>query len=288
MSSVGRSGKIAFIMLVVLLVAVGACSPETPGSVENGNASDKGSGESDSTASKPKREKKPKKEKVTTTEDTGIGGNARHGPSAYVARVIDGDTIEVVLRGRTIDIRLIGIDTPETVHPTEPVECFGPKASEFTTSRLSDRNVQLDFDAERKDQYGRTLAYIWVGNQLFNKTLVAGGFASVTIYEPNDEYASRLYTAESFAESHDRGMWGACSVSSDGDTQAIGGDSGSGSGGSKSGGSGAGNCDPNYEGACIPPYPPDLDCTEISASGFRSVGSDPHGFDGDGDGIACE
>jgi micrococcal nuclease len=239
----------------------------------------------DSTASKPKRARKSK-EKVAETEST--GGSRRHGPSAFVARVIDGDTIEVVTRGRTVDVRLIGVDTPETVHPSEPVECFGPAASQFTTSRLDGRTVQLDFDAERTDQYGRVLAYVWLNNQLFNRTLVARGFASVVIYEPNSEYATRLYGAESRAESRDKGMWGACSVGSDGDTQAIGGGS-DGSEKSNSGGSGgSGNCDPNYEGACIPPYPPDLDCSEVSANGFSSVGSDPHGFDGDGDGVACE
>jgi micrococcal nuclease len=79
-----------------------------------------------------------------------------------------------------------------------------------------------------------------------------------------------------------------CSVSGDGDTQAIGGGSGGGDKANAGGSNGSGNCDQNYEGACIPPYPPDLDCSEVSASGFRSVGSDPHGFDGDSDGVACE
>jgi micrococcal nuclease len=239
----------------------------------------------DPTTSAPKRTRKSK-EKVAATEST--EGSSRHGPRALVARVIDGDTIEVVIRGRTVDVRLIGVDTPERVHPSEPVECFGPAASEFASSRLSGRTVQLDFDAERRDHYGRVLAYVWLNNQLFNRTLVARGFASVVIYEPNSEYATRLYAAESRAERRDKGMWGACSVSSDGDTQALEGGSG-GSDKANSGGSGgSGNCDPNYEGACIPPYPPDLDCSEVSASGFRSVGSDPHGFDGDGDGVACE
>jgi endonuclease YncB( thermonuclease family) len=155
----------------------------------------------DSTASKPKRARKSK-EKVAETEST--GGSRRYGPSAFVARVIDGDTIEVVTRGRTVDVRLIGVDTPETVHPSEPVECFGPAASQFTTSRLDGRTVQLDFDAERTDQYGRVLAYVWLNNQLFNRTLVARGFASVVIYEPNSEYATRLYGAESRAESRDK------------------------------------------------------------------------------------
>jgi endonuclease YncB( thermonuclease family) len=95
------------------------------------------------------------------------------GEPANVTRVIDGDTIEVALDNEIITVRLIGIDTPETVHPTEPVECYGPAASRFTTGALQGRPVRLEFDVERIDRYGRTLAYVWLGAELFNETLVA-------------------------------------------------------------------------------------------------------------------
>ena len=197
-----------------------------------------------------------------------------------VSRVVDGDTIEVLRNAAVLDIRLIGIDTPETVHPSEPVECFGPEASSFTSRSLEGELVLLEFDVERKDQYGRTLAYIWIGGKLFNKTLVRRGFATVSTYPPNTAHLSAFETAEDSARSHDRGVWGACGS---GDQQ------GGGGGASAAGpteGAGKG-CDSNYKGACIPVYPPDLDCDDVP-SGFQSIGTDPHGFDGDSDGIACE
>lgn len=199
------------------------------------------------------------------------------GPFVTVTRVVDGDTIEVNLRGRTVDVRLIGIDTPETVHPSEPVECFGPEASNFTSARLSDERVRLEFDVERTDRYGRTLAYVWLDDKLFNRMLVRQGFAQVSTYPPNVKYVERFTAAQRAAREADAGLWGASCPSEEEKTAKP-----------APGGGGGKNCDPNYTGACIPPYPPDLDCTEISATNFNSVGSDPHGFDGDDDGIACE
>lgn len=201
-------------------------------------------------------------------------------PSAYlVTRVVDGDTIEVRLRGGRIeDVRLIGVDTPETVHPTVGVECFGPAAANFTKSHLEGESVRLEYDVERRDRYGRLLAYVWLDGVMFNKTLVARGFASVSTYPPNVRYVDRFLDAQREARSHDRGLWAGCTAEVDPEPQekpapvsGVG-----------------GNCDPNYSGACIPSYPPDLDCPEVGATDFRSTGSDPHGFDGDADGSACE
>jgi micrococcal nuclease len=201
-------------------------------------------------------------------------------PSASVTRVVDGDTIEVTRPGGSEDVRLIGIDTPETVHPTVPVECFGPKASSFTNRSLLGRRVRLEFDEERRDHYGRLLAYVWLDGKLFNKVLVERGYAEVTIYEPNDAHEGALYAAESRARSTHRGAWGACRGGGGGGSDSPGPEAGSPGGGSK--------CDPNYKGGCIPVYPPDIDCDDVTASNFRSVGTDPHGFDADGDRVACE
>jgi micrococcal nuclease len=211
-------------------------------------------------------------------------GNAdeRRGPLVTVSRVIDGDTVEVSLRSRTVDVRLIGIDTPETVHPSEPVGCYGPAASDFVTRTLEGQRVRLEFDVERTDQYGRTLAYIWMDGSLFNRVLVERGFAQVTIFPPDDKYAGRLRAAEDRAKRADNGAWGTCPYFG---APATG---GTGDGPDSNESVAAGNCDPNYQGACIPRYPPDLDCSEVSASGFQSTGSDPHGFDDDADGTGCE
>lgn len=99
-----------------------------------------------------------------------------------VTRVVDGDTAEVEFEGRELDVRFIGIDTPETVAPGEPVQCYGPEASAYTTQRLEDIMVLLEFDVERLDRYGRTLAYVWLGDELFNETLVREGYALVTTF----------------------------------------------------------------------------------------------------------
>ncbi|HEX2236621.1 MAG TPA: thermonuclease family protein [Actinomycetota bacterium] len=194
--------------------------------------------------------------------------------------MIDGDTIEVA-RGGTLDVRLIGIDTPETVHPHEPVQCYGPAASAFTTRALEGDSVRLEFDVERRDAYGRALAYVWEDGRLFNQLLVQRGFATVATFPPNVRYVDRLVAAQRRARRADRGLWGAC-----GGRASGGGGSRGASVGTATRGTG-GNCDPNYRGACVPRYPPDLDCDRVP-SGFTSIGSDPHGFDGDGDGVACE
>ena len=200
-------------------------------------------------------------------------GRARRGPLARVTRVVDGDTIDVVLAGRTERVRLIGIDTPESVDPRQPVQCFALEASAFAARHLEGRRVELEFDAERRDRYGRLLAYVWLDGRLFNLTLVRRGYAQVYTFPPNVRYVERLLAAQRRARSGSAGLWGAC---------PAGGDGAAGKPPAPAG------CDPNYSGACIPPYPPDLDCSQVGARGFASTGSDPHGFDEDGDGIACE
>jgi micrococcal nuclease len=185
-----------------------------------------------------------------------------------VTRVIDGDTVEARWNSAVRAVRLIAIDTPETVAPNQTVECYGPEASAFTDRRLEGERVRLEFDVEREDRYGRTLAYIWTDGRLFNKVVVARGFARVTIYPPNDRYERRLERAEQRAREADRGLWGEC--------EGEGGDGG------------RDECDPAYPDVCIPPLPPDLDCAEVSYTDFEVLAPDPHGFDGDGNGIGCE
>ncbi len=128
-----------------------------------------------------------------------------------VTDVVDGDTIEVSPQVEdTADVRLIGVDTPETVAPGEPVEPCGPEASAFTTEQLEGEDVTLEFDEERIDPNDRALAYVWVPDldgELFNEMLVRQGYAEVDTFPPNDEYEERFVAAEEEARDEGLGLW---------------------------------------------------------------------------------
>ena len=103
------------------------------------------------------------------------------------------------------------MDTPETVAPGQPIECFGPEASAFTTKTLDGETVRLEFDVDRIDPYGRTLAYLWMPDgSMFNRTLVRDGFATVATYPPDTRYVQRFQAAQRDARGDGRGLWGAC------------------------------------------------------------------------------
>jgi micrococcal nuclease len=122
---------------------------------------------------------------------------------ATVTRVVDGDTIHVLLDGVDTTIRFIGVDTPETVAPGQPVGCYG-------TARLTGGVVELEFDRDLIDPYDRTLAYVWSDGRLFNETLVRRGFAEANAYPPNTAHQARFDAAEASARASGRGLWGAC------------------------------------------------------------------------------
>jgi len=131
--------------------------------------------------------------------------------AAYVTRAVDGDTIEVRLGGRTEDVRYIGVDTPETVKPGAPVGCFGPQASDFNHALIEHHRVRLVFDAERRDVYGRLLAYVHLGKRFVNADLVRRGFARSLTIPPNDTHARLFRRLERGAARAGRGLWSACS-----------------------------------------------------------------------------
>jgi micrococcal nuclease len=127
-----------------------------------------------------------------------------------VIRAVDGDTIEVSIDGRREDVRYIGVDTPETVKPDTPVQCFGPKAHHFDGRLVTHRRVRLDFDAERRDIYGRLLAYVHLGRRFVNAELVRRGLARTLTIPPNDRFARRFKRLEMAAARSGRGLWGSC------------------------------------------------------------------------------
>lgn len=120
-----------------------------------------------------------------TLANGGHGGAADDdgGPTERTCvRVVDGDTIELDGRER---VRYIGIDTPETKHPRKPVQWMGKEASEANRILVEGKRVGLEYDAERTDKYGRTLAYVYVGKVMVNELLVKAGYAQVSTYPPN-------------------------------------------------------------------------------------------------------
>ncbi len=142
----------------------------------------------------------------------GLGGGA-NGPAsatAFVTRVVDGDTIEVRIGGRTEDVRYIGVDTPETVKPDTPVQCFGPRASAFDHRLVEGRKVRLVFGVERRDVYGRLLAYVHLSRRFVNAILVQRGLARSLTIPPNDRFAPLFRRLELRAARAGRGLWGAC------------------------------------------------------------------------------
>jgi micrococcal nuclease len=134
--------------------------------------------------------------------------------NATVERVVDGDTIVVDIDGAGEErVRLIGVDTPESVKPDSPVECFGHEASAFTASLLPEgTRVRLERDVEARDDYGRLLAYVHrEEDALFvNLELVEQGYAQPLTIPPNVAHAERFVAAAREAEAADRGLWASC------------------------------------------------------------------------------
>ena len=140
-------------------------------------------------------------------------GGEKVGPravEALVTRVVDGDTVEVRIDGEIEDVRYIGVDTPETVKPDTPVQCFGPRASTFNHRLVEGRRVRLVFGAERRDAYGRLLAYVYLGDRFVNAILVRRGLARSLTIPPNDRFAPLLRRLELRAARTGRGLWDAC------------------------------------------------------------------------------
>jgi micrococcal nuclease len=130
-----------------------------------------------------------------------------------IAHVIDGDTVDIDIKGRTERVRLIGVNTPETKHPTKPIECFGPEASAYLTQLLpKGTTVRIERDVEARDRYGRMLLYLYLGsNDLFiNLDLVARGYGTPMSIEPNTFHRNDFVRAAAQAETANVGLWKVC------------------------------------------------------------------------------
>ncbi len=139
-------------------------------------------------------------------------GGIPEGRRAVVERVVDGDTI-VVYDGERI--RLTGIDTPETVKPGSPIECFGKEASRYLAELLPEgTEVMLVRDVEEFDRYDRTLSYVYIvaSGNFVNAEMVAQGYAYSYTYPPNVAHAEEFAEMQSEAQANNRGLWSACPV----------------------------------------------------------------------------
>ncbi len=130
--------------------------------------------------------------------------------SAVVIRAVDGDTIDVQIGDQVDTVRLLGIDTPETHHPTKPVQCFGPEAAAFTKSRLEGQTVVLEDDVEPRDIYDRRLAYVYLDGKRFNDELIKNGYARLLIIPPNGSHSRAMLAEELEAKRNGVGLWGQC------------------------------------------------------------------------------
>ena len=134
-----------------------------------------------------------------------------------VTNVVDGDTVLVDVAGDVRRVRLIGVDTPETVHPRKPVQHYGPEASAFTKQALSGQRVWLEYDVAPLDKYQRHLAYVWlerpgrdeeaVRRGMFNARLLLEGYGRVMTIQPNSRYSDLFARFQAEARSARRGLW---------------------------------------------------------------------------------
>jgi endonuclease YncB( thermonuclease family) len=145
---------------------------------------------------------------------TGRGGEPSGRPGqATVVRVVDGDTLIVRVGGADESVRLIGIDTPETVDPRRPVECYGAEASDHLEALTpAGTDVRLERDVEARDVYDRLLAYVYRADDgLFvNRAQVEGGYAEAKDYPPNSAHRTELQQVQATARAGRTGLWGAC------------------------------------------------------------------------------
>lgn len=264
-----RGRKLKAILLgvaVILLLGVfftAAMSGSAPNNEKR--ASQAGLGES----KEEKETKHPRREKL--------------GSTYKVTEVVDGDTLKASSTdsNNTVSVRLIGIDAPETSHPSKPVQCFGRKASNKLTNLVESKTVHLKSDDSQanQDKYQRLLRYVYLQNEThINKKMIRQGYAYEYTYNTPYKYQEDFRKAEKRARNTNAGLW--ASNTCDGERYSSS-DSGASSGSSSE------DCDPNYEGGCVPKVSGDLNCSDISFS-VRVVGSDPHNFDGDGDKHGCE
>lgn len=229
-------------------------------------------------------ENEGKQEQQETEEKPDPSDKQDNRVEATVTRVVDGDTVNIRLNGQEETVRLLLVDTPETKHPSKPVQKYGPEASTFAKSLLSGKSIEIEYDGPKRDKYDRLLGYIWVDGKNFNKLLLQKGLARYAyVYDPPYTHAKSFKQAERSAQDQNLRIWKHEGyVQQDGFHQEV--------FEPKEQQSTSGNLpyDPNG---------PDRDCSDFDSQEqaqafFEAAGgpeSDPHRLDGhDDDGLVCE
>lgn len=149
-------------------------------------------------------EKVPEKKDDTLGKTTIIATS-----SAFVRRVIDGDTIEVLINEEKFKVRLIGIDTPESVDPRRPVECLGKEASNRLKELINQKQIVMEGDPSQaeRDKYNRLLRYVYLDGKLINQQLITEGFAIEYTYDLPYRYQQEFRGAQKVAQEQNLGLW---------------------------------------------------------------------------------
>jgi micrococcal nuclease len=267
----------ALVLVTMLAVGAMACGGDQASSSSQASAD-----VTTSTTASPPSSTTSEPLAITTTTGATPAPEPVAGTPAIVESITDGDTFRTTGGER---VRLIGIDTPEV----DDDACFAAEATAALAALIPPgTEVRLVADVDPFDRFGRVLAYVErASDGLFvNFELALGGFAVQLTVPPNVARADELGAAVADARDAGRGLWGGCSSPTTAAAapttwplpvpQPV------------PQPSPGGSCDPSYPDVCIPPAPPDLDCPDVPHRRFRVVGADPHGFDGDRDGIGCE
>ena len=208
-----------------------------------------------------------------------------------VIKVVDGDTIDVKIDGRVERLRLIGIDTPETVDSRKIVQCFGREASDQAKSLLAGAKVSLESDASQdsRDKYDRLLRYVYLEDGTsFNEHMIAEGYAHEYTYDLPYKHQQAFKDAEKKARETNKGLWSSstCGGDTEGTASTPKTSPAPSTPAPATAAPSASSCDPNYT-PCVPKASYDLDCGDIGFS-VRVIGTDTHRFDRDGNGYGCE
>lgn len=126
---------------------------------------------------------------------------------AVVSAVIDGDTIELTDKRR---VRYIGIDTPETKHPSKGVECFGKESAQKNKELVEGKTITMQKDVSETDKYKRLLRYVWVDDLFINEFLVREGYALQSTFPPDVRFTELFKQAAEDARTYRRGLWNSC------------------------------------------------------------------------------